>query len=197
MSRQGSSAFGAELRRPFEVYESCYGCVELHNGCNAWRQSRPFACADYFPLPDVGVNGATGQDFPPSRMGSRKEPRARTGSAETVKPNASRKDANSQRPPQAGGSSPTRRQSPVSSRGLDGGRLCGCGATLKKRHRCCEVCRLQRRQETMHNRRRRERTSTTAEPARLPTQEQHADGVESMRTINLTRALPLHALLHQ
>jgi len=74
--------FGAELRRPFEVVEQCYDCVEFYGeghggrGCNAWPANKPFCCADHFPLPDVGVDGQTGQRFPPSRMGGRTEPRS-------------------------------------------------------------------------------------------------------------------------
>ncbi|MEN6336815.1 MAG: hypothetical protein ABFE01_21370, partial [Phycisphaerales bacterium] len=70
--------FGKELRRPFEVCEHCYDCVEFYGpghgevGCHAWPADRPFRCADYFPLPPVGIDGSTGQNFPPSRMGGRK-----------------------------------------------------------------------------------------------------------------------------
>jgi hypothetical protein len=76
MKPNRSRDFGAELRRPFEVHESCYDCVEFYDGCNAWPASKEFACTDYHQLPDV-MPGTCGQVFPPSRMKGRKEPRAR------------------------------------------------------------------------------------------------------------------------
>lgn len=79
--------FGQELKRPFEVCSRCYDCVEFYGeghgstGCDAWPADRPFRCADYYPLPPVGINGETGQHFPPSRMKGRKEPRERKADA--------------------------------------------------------------------------------------------------------------------
>ncbi len=77
--------FGKELRRPFEVCSRCYDCVEFYGeghgstGCNAWPAGKPFRCGDFYPLPPVGINGETGQHFPPSRMQGRKEPRELSG----------------------------------------------------------------------------------------------------------------------
>jgi hypothetical protein len=70
--------FGAELKRDFEVSAGCYDCVEFYDGCNARRADPNSRCLDYFPLPPVGVNGKTGQETPPLRMGDRKEPRIRS-----------------------------------------------------------------------------------------------------------------------
>jgi hypothetical protein len=64
--------FGKELRRPFQVHENCFDCTEFHDGCNAWPESKPFDCADYYPPPDV-MPGTYGQVFPPWRMQGRKD----------------------------------------------------------------------------------------------------------------------------
>ena len=112
-------------------------------------------CADYFPLPDV-MPGDHGQVFPPSRMHGRKEPRTRLVGAPVqaqaeLKPIKQQRDpasppaidAPTERPPKQ-----TRQQSPAANPGLDGKRLCGCGALLPKRKRCCEACRRERRGQT-------------------------------------------------
>lgn len=62
------SDFAKELKRPFIVHENCYDCAGLYDGCNGWRASRDFACRDFDRLPDVGIDGKTGQEFPPSRQ---------------------------------------------------------------------------------------------------------------------------------
>ncbi len=190
-----SPDFGRELRRPFNVDERCYDCAELYHGCNARPENPSSRCADYFPLPTVGVNGQTGQEIPPSRMGGRKDPRVRSATggptpapAHTASPPAHRRTpakpeptpepveqdpADSRQPAAPGPDSetppaidtppsdrpaaqPTRKTHqpyPVALRGLAGERSCGCGAVLPKRKRCCERCRLQRREATMHRRR--------------------------------------------
>jgi hypothetical protein len=77
--------FGKELRRPFEVDERCFDCAELYHGCNARRADPDGRCGDCLRLPDVGLNGATGQEIPPSRMGSREEPRVRLPNGSPVR----------------------------------------------------------------------------------------------------------------
>jgi len=139
--------FGAELKRPFEVSEHCYDCVEFYGeghgavGCNAWPAGKPFRCADFFSLPVVGIDGATGQEFPPSRMKGRKEPRelpeqgkVRPASDEGGKGRRTRRD---------------RTPSPAASLGPEAERKCVCGVELPKRRRCCDACRVQRRKETV------------------------------------------------
>lgn len=58
------------------MHERCCDCTESYHGYAAWPAGKPFTCADFLRLPDAGINGATGQAFPPSRMqGPRKLPR--------------------------------------------------------------------------------------------------------------------------
>ncbi|MCX5644377.1 MAG: hypothetical protein NTZ17_06790 [Phycisphaerae bacterium] len=109
--------FSKELQRAFEVDERCFDCVELYHGCNARPEAPDSRCADYFPLPDVGVNGRTGQEIPPSRMGDRKEPRIRSDAKQAV-------------------------PAPVA---LDGTRACKCGRLMGKRRRLCDYCRDSKR----------------------------------------------------
>lgn len=175
--------FGREVRRPFEVHENCYDCVEFYDGCNAWLASKEFHCADYNRLPDV-MPGTCGQVFPPSLMRGRKEPRARKERGTVHQPAAIPADGEPQGRPGPVEGQPTEssrplapalnpadppqgevaprtersprqpcRPSPIANRGLSGERLCACGALLRKRERCCEDCRQKRRQETMHRRR--------------------------------------------
>jgi hypothetical protein len=147
-------------RFPFEVDERCFDCVELYHGCHAHPENPDSRCADYFPLPDVGVNGDTGQEIPPSKMGGRKEPRVRLpnrqgGQAprQTAQPPAHRARQTRPEPIEQAPVENGRRQSPAAIPGSDGQRFCTCGAILRKRERCCGACRLQRRQETMQRRR--------------------------------------------
>ena len=85
----GFPDFGKEMHRPFNVDERCYDCAEFYGpghgqpGCNAMPANPNARCLDYLRLPDVGVDGQTGQEIPPSRMGGRKEPRI-TLSAKTI-----------------------------------------------------------------------------------------------------------------
>jgi hypothetical protein len=178
--------FGKDLQRGFEVDERCFDCTEFCHGCNARPENPASRCADYFPLPDVGVNGQAGQEIPPSRMGSRKDPRVRLPNGAPVRAQVQPKNLPARRraqarsepepieqdppessrstAPEPGPATPPaigapRQQSPAGNPGLDGKRLCGCGAVLPKRKRCCEGCRLQRREATM--RRRRERPPAT------------------------------------
>ena len=179
-----SSDFSRELQRSFEVHENCYGCVEFYYGCNAWPESRTFACADYYPLPPVGVNGKTGQEIPPSRMNGRTEPGAHRDPAVPRELDAAL-SATARRSSRRTAER-SRRPSPVSVRGPAGEHLCQCGATIRKRQRCCGSCRLQRRQETLRNRGWQERTSRVTEPIDLRRREATSDGAGSTRTINLT-----------
>ncbi len=58
----------------------CADCVEFYHTCVGWPDgpdAKDFDCADFHRLPNVGVNGQTGQGIPPSRMGGRTDPRAR------------------------------------------------------------------------------------------------------------------------
>jgi hypothetical protein len=137
--------FGAELKRDFEVSAGCYDCVEFYDGCNARRADPNSRCLDYFPLPPVGVNGKTGQETPPLRMGDRKEPRIRsaTPKPDHAKPRGEATRRIGQSPKQP------RQQSSAGNPGPDGERLCGCGARLRKRERCCGACRLQRRKDAL------------------------------------------------
>jgi hypothetical protein len=138
--------FGKELQRPFEVHENCSDCAEFYGpghgvpGCNAWPASKDFACLDFLRLPDVGVNGQTGQEFPPSRMGGRKEPRIRRPTAleqATAGPPAI------EAPPT---DPPTRRPGQP---GELGARICGCGGILPKGKRLCDTCRAEHRRRTL------------------------------------------------
>ncbi len=150
--------FGKEIERPFTLDERCLDCVELYAGCNARPENPASRCADYFPLPDVGVNGKTGQEIPASRMGDRKQPRVRfkakrsDSTPVTLDEPHTRKGS---RPPKQ-----PRQLSPAAHPGPNGERLCTCGAVLRKRERCCGACRLQRRKETMQRRRTGDQRST-------------------------------------
>ena len=155
--------FGRELRRPFAVHENCYDCAGFYDGCDAWPESRPFDSTDCYLLPDV-MPGGHGQVFPPSRMRGRKQPQAREGpeqgQSEASPVSSTAVGPLPRRPP-----GQTRRRSPVANRGLSGERLCECGATLRKRKRCCDACRLKRREETMRQRRSRRWPSTAVDAA--------------------------------
>jgi hypothetical protein len=50
----------------------------------------------------------------------------------------------------------TRQPSPAGNPGPDGKRLCGCGAILPKRQRCCATCRTERRRDSKRRYRNRE-----------------------------------------
>jgi len=177
--------FGKELRRDFEVDAGCYDCVEFYGpghgqpGCNARPAQPRIYCLDYFPLPPVGVNGKTGQEFPPSRMGGRKEPRLRMRNSAPVeareqaenpparKQTQAKPEPIEQDPPESGDQVPkqTRQQSPAGKPGLDGKRRCGCGCgtVLKKRERCCAACRLQGRKNALERYRSQNRPSVASE----------------------------------
>ncbi len=147
-------SFGAELRRPVELHEVCFDCAELYHGCNAWPQSKPMSrpgstrllCGDCLPLPPVGIDGATGQEFPPSRMNGRKEPRERQSIPVDINAQECAGSRSNQR---------SRQPSPAGVPGSDGKRLCTCGAALPQRKRCCDACRATRRHQTLHGRNRR------------------------------------------
>ncbi len=154
--------FGKELRRPFEVSEHCFDCVEFYGeghgtvGCNAWPASKPFRCADYFPLPTVGIDGQTGQVFPPSRMQGRKEPREIGGPEPAYRRTQAQAEPESieQTPTIEPTADPTdganhRTPSPASRPGPDGKRFCACGVKLSKGKRLCGDCRAGNRRQTL------------------------------------------------
>jgi hypothetical protein len=129
------------------MHENCADCVEYYHTCRTWPENRPFACADFYRLPDV-LPGTTGQRVPSSRMGGRTEPRVRRESTAE----------DDQEPAHASTPAPARKRpkpkdsnripSPAATPGQEGERLCTCGATLPKRRRCCDNCRQTRREET-------------------------------------------------
>jgi hypothetical protein len=125
--------FDQELRRGFDVDERCLDCVELYHGCSAQPENPDSRCADYFPLPDVGVNGETGQKIPPSKMGGRKEPRIR-GSG-TVPTQVQEKPE----------SSPAGQHDKPAKLKV---RTCGCGVRLPRGKRLCDGCRIGGRRQT-------------------------------------------------
>jgi len=164
--------FGKELKRPFEVHENCYDCGEFYDACEGWRASKDFTCRDFNRLPDVGINGKLGQEFPPSRRRAPAEPKpVEQDPPESSRPTVPEPDPASspaievpredspaeQSPKQA------RQQSPAANPGPCGQRLCGCGVLLRKRERCCATCRAERRKQTMCRRRSRERPSTAVD----------------------------------
>jgi hypothetical protein len=144
---------GQEVARAFDVHENCYDCAGFYDGCPAWPAAREFACHKYHRLPDV-MPGTCGQPFPDVGrklatipVGGRPEadPMSATGQLP-------------QHPPRH-----TRRQSPMAKRGPNGERLCECGTVLPRRKRCCDDCRLDRREATMRQRGNRSRLSVVAD----------------------------------
>lgn len=69
--------FGAELKRTNPTDHTCYDCAEFFFSCSGRPPdpNRKTKCRDARRLPDVGLNGQTGQEIPPSRMNGRNEPR--------------------------------------------------------------------------------------------------------------------------
>jgi hypothetical protein len=147
MNARGFPDIDERLSRPFPVHENCYDCAEFYHGCTAWPERRPFACADYCPLPDV-MPGTCGQVFPPSRTQGRKEPRVRQEPAAVG-------HSDSPCPASVPGW-----ERPAVSRA--GPRLCECGAALPKSKRLCESCRVERRRQTMREYMRNRRTARPA-----------------------------------
>jgi hypothetical protein len=143
--------FGKELHRPFEVHENCYDCAGFYDGCPAWPANNDFACRKYHPLPDVPA-GTWGQRFPAT---SRKLAAAPVGTKPEGQPDQTPTLPMSTPAKPRGevvsrAERPTRRvcsPSPVARSGLDGERLCECGAVLPKRKRCCDECRARRLRE--------------------------------------------------
>jgi len=136
--------FGKELQRSFGVHENCYNCAGFYDGCVAWPAEREFACGVYNPLPDVPA-GTCGQKSPGVRCSP--EGRHKTGPVRSTGTSRSSRSRTGQ----------PRRPSPAGTPTGDGERLCECGVTLPRRRRCCDACRLTRRQETLHGRRRTKR----------------------------------------
>ena len=136
--------FGQSLRRPFAVAEECYNCAELYDGCNTWPASKPFRCADYNPLPDVGIDGNTGQVFPPPRIEERKVPRELPST-----PAPKLIEQPKQTTPQE--DRPARTADPKP-------RTCGCGAALSNGKRLCNTCRTAARRRTVREYMRRRRS---------------------------------------
>jgi hypothetical protein len=66
--------FGKELRPDLGIHENCYDCTELYWGCPACHPSSVFECGDFRRLPDLRIDGKTGQEIPPSRTVGRNEP---------------------------------------------------------------------------------------------------------------------------
>jgi len=142
------------------VHETCCGCIELYHGCNAQPEGKSFKCGDYRRLPDV-MPGVPLPPFPPSRMGGRTEPRAREASASAHGERSAPRIPRPRTPPTKTAAvqpQEPRTQSPTAGRGPDGERLCGCGASLPRRKRCCDACRLKRRENTIHQHRSRKRS---------------------------------------
>jgi len=121
--------FGKELRRPFEVHELCYDCVEFYgpghgeHGCGGWPASQELRCADRNRLPAV-MPGTCGQVFPPPPW------RRRT---------ASRTLREADRPADPG---------PAARPKAETARQCACGANLDKGKRLCDRCRERRRKQS-------------------------------------------------
>ena len=142
-------AFGHEARRPFPAHEHCFDCVELYAGCPAWPASSDFTCREYFPLPVAGIDGQTGQVFPPSRRRTPAHPAPDPIDQTTIPEPPAPVLPQIEPTDVAQGRTP----SPAARYGPDGERLCECGVALRKRQRCCEACRQKRRDETMLRRR--------------------------------------------
>lgn len=121
--------FGKELRRPFDVHELCYDCVEFYgpghgeHGCGGWPASQELRCADRNRLPAV-MPGTCGQAFPLSRGRHRTAP---------------------QPLPEPDGPADSR---PVARPKARTPRQCGCGANLDKGKRLCDRCRERRRKQS-------------------------------------------------
>jgi hypothetical protein len=145
--------FGKGLQRPFIVHENCCDCAGFYDGCVAWPQSKPFACHSYNPLPDV-LAETCGQRFPATARKLTAVP-ADSKVETRLMPSTPMEHS---RPSQQ-----SRRPSPIARRGLSGERLCECGATLQKRKRCCNACRLKRREETLYQHKCREARSTVVD----------------------------------
>lgn len=137
---------GKELQRPFAVHENCYDCVGFYGGCGAWPEPRSFHCRSYCALPDVSA-GTWGQEFPATTRAFSTVPASGKGenqSGAMLTLATGRLGHRRQTRP--------RRRSPAACYGLNGERLCECGASLRKRQRCCDVCRLRRREDTLRHR---------------------------------------------
>ena len=165
----GFPDFGKEMHRPFNVDERCYDCAEFYGpghgqpGCNAMPANPNARCLDYLRLPDVGVDGQTGQEIPPSRMGGRKEPRI-TLSAKTINDPPADPAANKAKARTIASINPQpeRQPSPAGNPGPDGDRRCSCGAILRKRQRCCANCRAKRRKDSKLRYRNREQSAVAS-----------------------------------
>jgi hypothetical protein len=138
-----------------EAHENCADCVESYHACRGWPENQPFACGDFYRLPEGP--GTTGQEVPASRMNGRTEPRARREpTPDHQEPALASAPAPASEPTEP--ITPKRRPSPAATPGPDGERLCGCGKVLPKRRRCCDDCRRQRREQTLSGCRRRKRS---------------------------------------
>ena len=131
---------GKELKRPFQVHENCYDCVEFYDGCMGWRASREFTCEVFNRLPDI-VPGTYGQVFPPSRRSGltrdqRPERNIAPGRNHPELSSAAGEFAYAE----GASFSPKARKAKV--------RACQCGAILPKGKRLCDLCRIQNRRQT-------------------------------------------------
>jgi hypothetical protein len=141
--------FGKELQGPFEVHENCYDCAALYDGCQGWRASRDFNCRDFNRLPDVGIDGKHGQEFPPPRCRVQGQPEPEPIEQEPPESNPQTEPDQSHashlaidRPPAYPPSSLP--ETPAKS----GARVCGCGAGLPKGRQLCDTCRMENRRRT-------------------------------------------------
>jgi hypothetical protein len=128
--------FGKDVRRDFEVSASCYDCATFYDGCAAWRASRDFACGDFNRLPDVGIDGAIGQEFPPSRRRTTAQQPIEQDLPNSIQPTT---------PEPAPTTTPTGQSTETDS---PKARICGCGADLTKGKRLCDACRTESRRRT-------------------------------------------------
>jgi hypothetical protein len=136
--------FGKDVRRDFEVSSFCYDCAVFYDGCPAWRASRDFACRDFNRLPDVGIDGKLGQEFPPSRR------RTNAGPEPAPEPIEQQPVESSQGPAlEQDQASLTAIDTPQMDWPTRRPRICDCGAELPKGKRLCETYRTENRRRTL------------------------------------------------
>lgn len=116
-----------------DTHENCADCSESYHTCTGWPAGSEFACTEYRRLGDVGVNGQTGQEIRPSRMGGSTEPKSKPA---PVKMDDNPKRAQKERAP-----------GPKTFIDDNGIRRCECGKPIPKKKRCCNVCREQRHKQ--------------------------------------------------
>jgi len=122
------SEFGRELTGAFNMHENCYDCAGFYDGCEGWRASRDFTCADFHRLPKVAP-GTYGQRFPASRRSERAE--YQPADTDIV----------------AGGDTCVEVASLSHKIHRAKTRTCGCGAILPTGRRLCDICRTENRRK--------------------------------------------------